>query len=223
MKKYYILLLAIAAVAVSACSKAESADILGGRSEDYNWGGRNYMMYIADNLTTDALDELELALQTEERGTGMSSHYEMKGSLKEAGSVWRVATEASTLPDLKIEGKGNSTYLLTFEGDYNFGGDSNRYLTRFTIEAKLMLDGQGAPGNWNLTVSGNRTEREGYRCIFETPSGIQYSNTLGLQSKGWNQIFGDLYMTVYKNKSTVDLCCLSFNGSPSQAKYTRGL
>lgn len=221
--KRYIILLTIAAMAAAACSKSKDPDIVGGRSEDYNWGGRSYMMYIADNLTTDALDELELALQTEQRGTGMSSHYEMKGSLYEAGSVWRVATEASALPNLRIEGKGASSFHLSFDGDYNFGGDANRYPTRFTLEATLLHDGEGAPGNWLLNLSGTRTEREGYSCSFETPSGIQYSNTLGLQSKGWNQIFGDLYMTVYKNKSTVDLSCLSFNGSPSQAKYTRGL
>ena len=223
MKKTYSILLAIAAVATLSCSKQQAGDIVGGRSEDYNWGGRSYMMYIADNLTTDALDELELALQTEQRGTGMSSHYQMSGSIYEAGSVWKVATEASTLPGLKIEGKGNSNFLLTFDGDYNFGGDANRYRTYFTLEAQLMRDGEGAPGNWQLYLKGDRTERQGYSCSFETPSGIQYSNTLGLESKGWNQIFGDLYMTVYKNKSAVDLSCLSFNGAPSQAKYTRGL
>ena len=58
MKKYFILL-AIAAVAAVSCSKASTQDIVGGRSQEYNWGGYSYMMYIADNLTTDALDELE--------------------------------------------------------------------------------------------------------------------------------------------------------------------
>ena len=220
MKKYFILL-AIAAMATLSCSKA-SEDIVGGRSEEYNWGGRNYMMFIADNLTTDALDELELALQTEQRGTAMSSHFEMNGSLYKAGSSWRVATASTPLPDLKIEGKGDSTFLLTYDGKYAFGSECD-YPTTFTIEAQLMRDGEGAPGNWKLYLKGNRTEREGYRCIFETPTGIQYSNTLGLQSKGWNQVFGDLYMTVFKNQNTIDLCCLSFNGAPSQAKYTRGL
>lgn len=221
MKKYFILL-AIAAMAAVSCNKEAQADIVGGRSEEYNRGGRAYMMFIADNLTTDALDELEQAILTEERNTGMSSHFEMSGSLFKAGSSWRVATETSPLPNLKIEGKGNSTFLLTYDGKYAFAS-ANNYPTFFTIEAKLLRNGEGAPGNWRLVVKGNRTERDGYRCTFETPGGIEYSNTLGAQSKGWNQIFGDLYMTVYKNNSTVDLSCLSFNGSPSQAKYTRGL
>ena len=220
MKKYFILL-AIAAMATLSCKK-ESQDIVGGRSEDYNWGGRSYMMYIADNLTTDALDELELALQTEQRGTGMSSHFEMNGSLYKAGSSWRVSTLSSPLPDLRIEGKGNATFLLSYKGDYAFEADCD-YPTTFSITAQLLRDGEGAPGNWRLVIKGSRTEREGYSCTFETPEGIQYSNTLGMESKGWNQIFGNLYMTVYKNKNTVDLSCLSFNGSPSQAKYTRGL
>ena len=221
MKKY-ILLLAIAAMAAVSCSKSNNPDIVGGRTEEYNWGGRNYMMYIADNLTTDALDELEQALQIEERGTGKSSRFEIKGSLYQAGSSWRVATETSPLPDLVIEGKGNSTFFLTWEGNYYFGS-ADVYPTSFTIEAQMLRNGEGAPGNWKLNVKGNRTERNGYRCTFDTPLGIEYSNTLGMQSKGWNQIFGDLYMTVFKDRNTVDLCCLSFNGAPSQAKYTRGL
>lgn len=221
MKKYFILL-AIAAMATFSCSKASNEDIVGGRSEDYNWGGRSYMMYIADNLTTDALDELEMALQTEERGSQMSSHFEMKGSILQAGSSWKVTAISSALPELRIDGLGNSNFHLSFEGDYAFGADCV-YPTSFTIEAKLMRNGEGAPCNWELVIKGSRTEREGYSCSFQTPEGIQYNNTLGNESKGWNQIFGDLYMTVYKDKRTVDLSCLSFNGAPSQAKYTRGL
>ncbi len=222
MKKHFIFL-AIAAMAILSCSKENNPDIVGGRSEDYNWGGRSYMMCIADNLTTDALDELELALQTEQRGTGMSSHFEMNGSLYEAGSTWRVSTAVTSLPNLKIESRGNNTFFLTYDGVYTFYSGSEDYHTSFTMEAKLLRDGEGAPGNWKLVLQGNRTERKGYRCQFETPTGIEYSNTLGLESKGWNQIFGDLYMTVFKDKNTIDLSCLSFNGSPSQAKYTRGL
>ncbi len=221
MKKYFILL-AIAAVAAVSCSKAKTEDIVGGRSQEYNWGGYSYMMCIADNLTTDALDELEQALLTEERNTSMSSHFEMSGSLLKEGSSWRVSTEATPLQNLKIEGKGDYTFQLTYEGNYSFGmGEA--YPTHFSIEAKLLRNGEGAPGNWKLNIKGGRTERGGYRCTFETPQGIEYSNTLGSQSNGWNQIFGDLYMTVYKDNTTVDLSCLSFNGSPSQAKYTRGL
>ena len=75
--KRYIAILTMALVAAS-CMRGDyldAPDIVGGRSVINNQEARTYMMYIADNLVTDVLDELELALNISERGVEKSAHF----------------------------------------------------------------------------------------------------------------------------------------------------
>ena len=90
---------------------------------------------------------------------------------------------------------------------------------------------------WVVSLSGERKEwndnkkqkssapKSAYSCTFQTNTGasLRYLNTRGRGATGWNQMYGDLYMDVYKAGEKIDVCCLSFEGSPSQATFLRGL
>lgn len=221
------------ALLFAACSKGEyyDKDIVGGRISYYNGNGRGYMMYIADNLVTDVLDELVMALGVNQMGTQTSSHFVMDGSLVEVGSTWSVKAGDNVFKGMTIRCYAADSWSISFDGDYAFG--TNYYPTRFTMKAVRMDSGKdsalpaGAEG-WRVTLLGERDERGGYMCTFSTGATaglphLDYMNTRGTGASGWNWMAGDLSMSVYKDGDVVDVCCLSFEGSPSQATFVRGL
>lgn len=225
MKKISLILLALTALA--ACSKGsydEYYDVLGGRTNvTGSWSeGRNYMMSIADGLMAGVLDELTLAHETQARNPSSSSHFDMKGRLTTPGSIWTVSTETSLFAGMKIHCVAENVWDVTYEGDFYIC--DGYYPTKFSATATLA-----ETSNWLMAISGSREERGGYHCTFETRASqgseprMSFANTLGAKVSGWNQIKGDLFLTVYKNKDIVDVSRLSFNGAPSQAVYTRGL
>lgn len=223
MKKFCLILLTL--TALTACSKGgyNDYDFLGGHiSYTSSSAGRSYMMSIADGLMAGVLDELSLARETQQRGTATSSHFEIKGGLYTAGSTWTVYTESSQFKGLVIRCTGEKAWDITYEGDFQINGAY--YPTAFSMTASLTDD-----SIWMVSLSGDRTERGGYTCQFETRAGVNpepvmsFANTMSTKESGWNRIKGDLFLTVYKNKEVVDVSRLSFNGTPSQATYTRGL
>ena len=191
------------------------------------------MMNIADNLVTDMLDELELALDISQRGATVSSHFVVNGSLTTVGTTWSVRAEDNSLKGMTIHCSDNNTWKIAYEGKYPFE-QSNYYPTTTTLTVSL-LDNTVDPTvpatskGWRVAIKGERVERGGYCCSFETASTvggqqfIDYLNTRGSFAQGWDFIVGELFMTVYKNQQVVDACCLSFEGSPSQATFIRGL
>ena len=229
----YIALAIIALLSVS-CSKGDRyyGDILGGRSSFYDRNGRMYMMNIADNLVTDILDELELALDISRRGATSSSHFVLDGSLYTAGTTWSVKAEDDMLMGMTLHCSANDCWTMVYDGKYTFG-DNNCYPTSVTLTARL-LDNTADPSltdeskGWRVSFEGERQERGGYGCSFGTPSGgeqqsIDYVNTRGDGAEGWDQIFGSIFLTVFKADQVVDAWCITFDGSPSQADYIRGL
>lgn len=218
-----------------SCSKGDyyDEDIVGGRSTYYNSNGRKYMMNIADNLVTDILDELELALEISQRGATISSHFIVSGSLTTVGTTWSVKAEDNALKGMTIHCSDSNCWAIDYNGKYPFD-QYNYYPTTIslsvllldnTLEPKLSSDSKG----WRVSLQGSREERGGYCCSFETAltggeqQFIDYVNTRGSLANGWDYILGNLFMTVYKDQQIVDACCLSFEGSPSQATFIRGL
>lgn len=240
--KRYLVLIAMALLAVS-CQRGEymdSPDIVGGRSVINNQEGRKYMMYIADNLITDMLDELELGLSISARGGQTSAHFTFDKRLTTVGATWTVKADDSHLCGLTIRCTAADTWTLDFSGDYVFGNEENDYPTAVSLKAVKYApsDEEDTTLGWEVTLSGERKEwnenkkqksyvpKSSYSCTFRTgpgPAPLRYLNTRGKGATGWNQMFGDLYMDVFKAGEKIDVCCLSFEGSPSQATYIRGL
>ena len=244
--KRYIVLLSMALMAVS-CQRGDymnEPDIVGGRNVVNSQEARKYMMYIADNLVTDVLDELELGLSISGRGVQQSAHFTIDKPLTTPGATWQVKAEDSQMKGMTLHCTAEDTWELEFEGDYVFGEENyvteeNDYPTKLSMKAvKYVPTGADDPAvGWEVSFSGERKEwndnkklksyvpKSTYSCTFGTSSAatMRYLNTRGKGASGWNQVFGDLFMTVYKAGEQVDMCCLSFEGSPSQATYIRGL
>lgn len=235
MKKIFVILSAM--LVAASCMRGDymnEPDILGGHNVANNQEARKYMMYIADNLVTDMLDELDLALSISERGMTQSAHFAIDKPLTTPGATWKVKAEDSQLNGMTLYCEADETWVLSFNGNYVFGLEENNYPTRVTMTAvrcanetslgwDVML--YGSRQEWNDEKK-NQTRKSTYHCTFETPATgatLRYLNTRGVGAAGWNQVFGDLFMTVFKGNEQVDVCCLSFEGSPSQATFIRGL
>lgn len=192
MKK--ILYLFVATVLVlSSCTKG--ADIVGGHDNYVDTPGGQYMMHIADDLMAGALEDLEIALD-----------------LGKTEVTW-----ASRLSGMKIVEADENVWYLSFEGPFVF--DDQPYQTSFTMTATKVNEEEHA--DWDVVISGTRTEREGYRCTFESLGAITYK-AMGTTT-GWDYLFGRLSMIVYNNEGKKDGCLMHFDGAPSRAQFIRGL
>lgn len=229
MKKT-LYLLAASLMALSACSKGMEytyQEYLGTEYFAQDDASFQYMMLIADGLVTGVLNELELAMDVEARGMSQSTHFTRNRSFYEVGSLWKVKAEDSKFKNMEISCVANRTWNVSFEGDLPMGLDENTYPTRFTLTAQQPED----LAEWGITLKGIRTEREGYSCSFEThvepvstrPPYVSYAYTMIDGNRGWNNIVGEYYLTVYKDGEIIDYCSLTFNGSPSRAVFIRGL
>lgn len=244
-------LVALAAWMPLSCRKGEPIawrdDIVGGRAFYSSEAGRAYAMHVADNLVTDALDELELALKVNsKRGPKESPHFEGSDSLNHAGVKWLVKTADSPFTGMTLQCvKQDSSWKLDFSGPLS-RGFGNSYPTTFTMTATLLdttilkrysvteeqWDGEAmgyvtrknyAREGWCVTLQGERIERDGYSCTFETgEGGINYADTRG-GAAGWNLVYGDLYMILRENSQVVDTYWLSFEGAPSGATFIQGI
>lgn len=193
MKKT-LYILAAAVLALSSCSKG--ADIVGGNNNYSSTAGGSYMMNIADNLMAGALEDLEIALDMGKTEITWASHFSGMTIIKDTGNTWK----------------------LSFEGPFAFDGVS--YPTSFAMTATRLNENKHA--DWDVIISGQRTEREGYSCQFESVGAITYRCTTPSNS-GWNMLYGRLSMIVYNRYGKQDGCLLTFDGAPSQAIFMRGL
>lgn len=190
-KTLYIL----AATVLALCSCTKGADIVGGHDHySYSPGGK-YMMHIADDLMAGALEDLEIAIE-----------------LDKTEITW-----ASRFTGMKIVKADENVWHLNFEGPIAF--DDQSYPTIFAMSATRLNEESHA--DWDVTITGRRTEREGYYCTFESLGAITFQavNT----ESGWDMLYGRLSMIVYNKDSKKDGCLLHFNGALSQAQFVRGL
>lgn len=193
MKKF-LYLFAAAVLALSACSKGND-DIVGGHDNYTTSIGGRYMMHIADELIAGALESLEIAIETGKTEVSWASHF--------AG--------------MKIEQADANVWKLSFEGLFPF--DNQAYETAFTMTATKLTENPHA--DWDVTITGERTEREGYSCTFESLGEITYK--VLYTEEGWDMLYGRLSMLVFKQDTKKDGCMLTFDGAPSNAHFVRGL
>lgn len=199
-KALYILAIAVMSIACSKGSRINPGSAAVGGNNTYTSSPLGqYMMHIADDLVAGALNELETSLLLEKSTVTWNSRFTGMAIVKDDEEV--------------------DTWLLTYEGPFTIDGCT--YETRFSIVATRedIMDGQH--GDWNVTVTGTRVEKEGYSCKFDNVGSLTYL-TDGSRT-GWNQIYGKLSMDVIKDKARIDTGLLVFNGTPSAAQFVRGL
>lgn len=222
MKK--IILIAAALLSLAACTKkiSPSGDAIVGGNEYYSSSNaRNYMMSIADDLVTGALDELESAFTIDQMGANASIHFDIsKGSILTEGVSWTVTGRDRALKGMSLENTGSDTWELTYNGYFSLQRES--YPVYFILKAKRGNLVKGSHYNWAVTLNGNRTERSGYACSFKTSATVLYQ-CKGNNTVGWNYMEGSYLLTVYKDEAPVDLWLMEFNGNPYDAHFTTGL
>ena len=192
MKKI-LYVFAAAVLALSSCTKG--ADIVGGYDYYEHTLGGQYMKHIADDLMAGALENLEIAIDLGKTEVTWASHFSGMTIQKADENVWH----------------------LSFEGPFAF--DEKTYQTAFVMTATKLNEEKHA--DWDVTITGSRTEREGYRCTFESLGTITYKALYTEQ--GWDMLYGRLSMLVFNKDTKKDGCMLTFDGAPSQAHFVRGL
>ena len=214
----------MAVLALASCTKkynSPNEDIVGSSSYSQNYPARQYLMAIADNMVTDALDEIESAFWIESIGAGSSVHFDVKeGSILTENVTWTVTGRDRDLKGMTIKNIGSDTWELTYDGPYILQGES--YPVNFILKAKRGTLVKSNHYNWAVTLNGNRTEREGYACTFKTKATVLYQCT-SESATGWNNLDGTYLLTVLKDNKDIDLWVMDFSGSPSKAEFRMGL
>jgi len=222
MKK--IVIIAAALLALAGCSKyygPSGYDYVGGNDYYTNYPSRNYMMAIVDNMITDALDELEMAFKVESMGNSTSLRFDKSaGSIHTEGVSWKVIGLERALKGMTIKNIGSDTWELSFDGSYSLLGDV--YPVNFIMKAKRGSLISGFHYNWGVTINGNRTERNGYSCIYSSNNTVLYQCKQG-NTVGWNYLEGMYSLTVLLNQEAIDMWAIEFHGAPSEADFSRGI
>ena len=232
MKKIIILIMT-GTLALGACSRIELGEYNGSFNQ---WdrpykAGEEYMVELVKNLLPDCLIALENSLMYDRYGYyyESTSEYQTQGkSLRVVGTEWTVKAY-SPVKKIKIKCLSETSWKMEYNGDYTIVGFE--YPTSITVEAVLnnttteeddTSTGENTlagHNNWIISFNGNRTERDGYACSFESNPTIQY-NTAG-NSYGWNRCVGSAYMDVTKNGQKVDRCRTEYLGNDT--RYYRGI
>ena len=178
-------------------------------------------MAIVDNMVTDALEELETAFKVEGLGNATSIRFDKSaGSILEQGVTWKITGQERSLLGMTIKNIGSDTWEMAYDGPYSLLGDI--YPVNFIMKAKRGSLISGNHYNWGVTLSGNRTEREGYSCTYATNNTVLYMCTQD-NTVGWNHLEGSYSLTVILNGQPIDLWAMVFKGKLSDTEFTRGI
>ena len=219
MKKTIILALA-ALTAFSACSKVQT-DSVGDNS--FRWTeAQSYMMYIVDDLATDVLDAAEKALLVNRQEVPYSTQFKFDGPFDQAGSVWTVTGADSPLKGMSLTCLEAGKWQAVFKGNYAF--DQDVYPTEFTMaleKGDLHFDYHY---DWTISLSGTRTEREGYGCTFGTEPSVVYGfSEASAGFHGWDRLVGKYSLVVYRQQEAIDIWLLTVQGPLASAEFIRQL
>jgi len=225
MKKYIVILAAALAV-FSSCSKRESDGAIGDKSKD-NVYARAYMMCIVDNLATDILNLFEDALEVNADYHHRTTQFDFSGwDFCTPGTIWTVKPYPNPLQGLMMECIGENRWSAIYNGDYVFG-DSSCFPTNISMTLERGAEsGQKGHFNWNITLEGNRTEDNGYSCLFRTDAVVSYgvSDRISSSNGGWDVLTGIYYLEVMKDGKVADYWKFEMNGSSAYSgKFSRGL
>ena len=213
MKIYHLLLCIATAGLLAACSKADPDDAFGGHEESSD-RVKDYMTFIADQLVTQNLQELETALSTDQGGGLGRYFYKNNGkALTEDGAVWTVTREGALYGLVISKVDGQNSWNLSFDGDFTFDY-VDTYRTRYTLLATAADASVAAHRSWDITLDGERHEKDDYWCSFASDGAIQYRSLA--EDKLWNA-YGYLLMTVYDGKKQIDKVVMQLKGGKSDS------
>lgn len=222
MKK--IIIIAAALLCIAGCSKHYSPngyEIVGGGEYYANLPTKEYMMAIVDDMVTDGLEELETAFKIEEIGNPTSLRFDISaGSILTEGVIWKITGQERALKGMTLKNIGSDTWELAYDGLYSLLGEI--YPVNFIMKAKRGSLITGNHYNWGVTLSGNRTEREGYSCTYATNNTVLYMCTQD-NTVGWNYLEGTYTLTVILNEQPIDLWSMVFKGNLSDTEFSRGI
>ena len=224
MKKIYLIILALATV---SCSKVE------GRIDDYSGTyerntsvAESYMAVLASKLVPDYLIALEAALLYDSYGyyTGSlgQSDYDSNGkSIRTEGVTWTVDAKKK-VAGLKITCKGGDTWELSREGEYSYDSAERDkdYVTVCNMTAVMQDEVSSGHYNWKVTLTGSRTEREGYLCRFESSPSLELICDQA-RDNSWDNCYGAVTMLILKGTEKVDMARMDYNGK--NTTFLRGL
>jgi len=223
MKKYIVILAAALAV-FSSCNKKYEA--VGDQSKD-NAYARAYMMYIVDNLATDILNLFEDAFQVNADVNHRTTQFDVSGGdFCTVGTVWTVNSDTNPMKGLKMECTGENRWTAVYNGNYKFG-DSSSFPTNVSMSLERADESaQKGHFNWNIRLTGERTENKGYTCKFRTDKDVTYgvSSRISNSKGGWDVLTGIYFLDVMKDGKVVDYWTFEMNGSSAaNAIFSRGL
>ena len=212
MKTRYLILSLAAALLCSACAKDDASDAYGGYKDPFD-GVRDYLTGIADELITQNLQELETALVSSSEEISRYFYEKNGKELTEDGAVWTV-TRDGVLKGLVISKvNGQNSWKLDFDGDFSL--NSHNYRTSYTMTATAADASISPHRSWNVTIDGQRHEKEDFWCEFHNDGGALEYKSLS-ENKYWNA-YGFLLMTVYDGKKQIDKVVMQLKGGKSDS------
>ncbi|MBO4595202.1 MAG: hypothetical protein J5632_01130 [Bacteroidales bacterium] len=223
MKKF--LLIALASIAASSCSRDDMNDVWKGSDSKGGEPGEAYMRQISEYLIVDNLLELEQAIYLDSLGQASDNRYAKTGaSIRTVGSKWVLRNDQRGLTGMEITMTADSTWQMKRNNRYLFPDDRTAsYKTDYTITAKQQHDTLGRSRGhcaWNVTLTATRTEDQSYKAEFNTQPDLLFS---GGRQGWWARCKGVLQMDVTKNGNYVDRCTIEYNGGQRDYIYLRGL
>ena len=203
----------------TACQKI-NYDAFGGHTDTTDNPVRAYMIALSDDLLAVSLEELETALRLDPADPIAQALYVVQGDLRETDGRWTIRRECplkGLVIRTFIKSEEQMGWLLEYDGEIDLSGDA--YPTTFTVQAERPVT-EDLHTDWTITrFTGSRTEREGYKCTFESASNIVFEALA--EDYLWNA-YGTLHMSVYKGNSLIDNAYLSLKGAPSAAIFVHG-
>ena len=221
MKKHLIYMALMAVAVLPACSK-HNTDSVGDNTYNSS-AAREYLMYIVDDLVTDVLDQAEKALIVNSRDVRQSIQFDTReGAFDAPGVTWTVTADDSPLPGMTFTCQTPDKWQASFDGKYAF--DEDIYPTRFimTLEKGQKYFDTHYAGT--ISRDGRRTERGGYACTFTTEPQADYGFSNGGSSfHGWDYLFGQYCVTIYRDSKPIDIWLFKLKGGLSKAEFIRQL
>ena len=202
MKKIFII--AACALAAVCCSKYEASEFTGSTGSVSGSMSR-YLFDIADNLVVDNLKEVERALASDDP------------------SIWTPGVVVKNDRDNTVKGlmikKEAADSVWTLTNSVEFPIEGNYYPTEYSMEIKMLPGEASTYHDWEVTLSGNRTEQKGYSCEFESDPKLTYRVDGSVYS--WHSCYGTLRFFTKKDGKLLDEMVMVLEGSKADAVIRR--
>ncbi len=205
MKKIFPLIIAFAAIlSMSSCGKS---DDFSGSDGDVSDAIGPYMMCIADNLIVDNLKILEYSINN-------------KTDINSKTSVMEPSNPSYRVPGVKIEKAAEDSTWIISNKDLDYWFLDTSYPTDYTITARMLPGDTYAFHGWNVTITGERREKDGYSCGFSTENGpLRY--TVSDTGYSWSSCQGSLNLIVYKDGKVIDTILMLLKGKRNDYSLVR--